>query len=272
MGDENQTAPAAPQGQGQPEGGKPITATWRESFEDADVKSSTSLDKFKGKDDREILGHVAKAYVNLEKMPRGVAVPKDGAPKEEWDSFYEKLGRPKTVDDYKIDLKVPENIAWNKVAEKRILTKAHERGLTRAQAEGLLNDYLAIAQEGHDRLQQDVAKDIESAYAEVQNEWGGLTDRNVSLVQRAVHEFGGADFKDFLDKSNLGNDPRFLKFVFRMSSPMLEHNLIKGEGLGMRKDEARAEINQLMSTKEWAAGDKTVLARIQALYPIANGE
>jgi hypothetical protein len=268
---EPNAAPAPEQTQGQPEGGKPVTATWRESFDDAEIKGSTSLDKFKGKDEREILGSVAKAYVNLEKMPRGVAVPKEGAPESEWDAFYEKIGRPKTADDYQIDLKVPEGVPWNKIAEKNILARAHKRGLTKSQAEGLLNDYLEIAQEGNTRLRADASREAEEAYDTIQKDWGGLTDRNLSLVSRAVSEFGGEEFKNYLDESGLGNDPRFLKFVHKMGTPMLEANLIKGEALGMKKAEAVAEIEKLMASKEWAAGDKAVLARINSLYPIAHG-
>jgi len=262
-------APVVPAGE--PEGGKPITATWRESFEDADIKASQSLDKFKGKDDREILGSVAKAYVNLEKMPRGVTVPKDGAPQAEWDSFYEKLGRPKTADEYGIELKVPEGVLWSKPAEKRILAKAHERGLTKLQAEGLLNDYLAIAQEGNTRIKQDMEQETEQAYATIQKDWGGLTDRNIALVNRAVAEFGGEEFRTYLDETGMGNNPAFLKFVHKMGTPMLESNLIQGEGLGMRKNEAQAEITRLMATKEWLQGDKATLKRISDLTPIAHG-
>jgi hypothetical protein len=261
----------APETKGEPEGGKPITAAWRESFDDADIKGSTSLDKFKGKDDRELLGHVSKAYVNLEKMPRGVTPPKEGAPQAEWDKFYNALGRPATADEYGIELKVPEGMPWNKTAEKNILAKAHARGLTKAQAEGLLNDYIAMSHAGNTAVKQEAARELEEHYANIQQDWGGQTDRNLALVQRSVSEFGGSEFKDYLDETGLGNDPRFLKFVYKMGTPMLEANLIKGEGLGMKSTEAAAEIQRLMSTKEWAAGDKATLARINDLYPIAHG-
>lgn len=264
----------APADAGEPKddgAGKAITATWRDGFDDPDIKSSQSLDKFKGKNDKELLGHVAKAYVNLEKMPRGVTPPKEGAPKEDWDKFYNALGRPETVDQYGIKLKVPENMPWSKPAEKILLEKAHARGLSKAQAEGLLNDYVAVMGEGMSVMKQAQAADAEKAYEVIRSEWGGMTDRNLALVNRVVHEFGGGEFKEYLDETNLGNDPRFLKFCLKMGSPMLEGNLIKGDGLGMKKTEAAAEIEKLMASKEWAAGDKAVMARINSLYPLAHG-
>lgn len=263
-------APAPEESKGEPEGGKPITASWRDALPE-EHRGAETLKKFEGKDWSEVGPKLAVSYINLEKMPRGVTPPKDGDPKEKWDAFYEALGRPKTVDEYGIELKVPEGMPWSKQAEKSILAKAHARGLTRAQAEGLLNDYIEMSHTGNTAIKQAAAKELEQHYAEIQGEWGGQTDRNLALVQRAVSEFGGAEFKDWLDETNLGNDPRFLKFVHRMGTPMLESNLIKGEGLGMKQTEAKAEIAKLMATPEWKAGDKATLKRIQDLYPIANG-
>lgn len=250
-------------------GGAPITAAWREQFEDADVKGSQSLDKFKGKDEKELLGHVAKAYVNLEKMPRGVTVPKPDAPQAEWDKFYDATGRPKTVEEYGIELKVPADIPWSKPAEKVMLEKARALGLNKRQAEGLLSDYLNLAVEGKVFIAQNAAKEVEQHYDDIQKEWGGLTDRNIALVQRCVGEFGGEEFRQFLDETNLGNDPRFLKFVHAMGSPMVEKNLVQGANLGMKSTEAKAEIDRLMKDPLWAKGDKAILAKINELYPIA---
>jgi len=262
------------------EPGKAPTAQWRESFEDADVKGATTLDKFKGKDDRELLGHVAKAYVNLEKMPRGVAIPKDDAPQAEWDAFYDKVGRPKDVDGYGIDLKVPENVPWSKDAERLMLSKMRAHGLTKRQAEGVLGDYLAITVDGLRQIEQGKTRDAQGAYDAMKAEWGGLTDRNVALVQRAVHEFGGNDLKEYLDNTGLGNDPRFFKFVFALSSPLLEDGYIQGDGLGMKRDEARAELKKIMGSDEYlkykgspnAPARRELIARIEALAEIANSE
>lgn len=249
--------------------GSAVTAAWRESFEDVDVKGSASLDKFKGKDDREILGAVSKAYVNLEKMPRGVTPPADDAPKEAWDKFYSAIGRPATAEEYGIDIKAPEGLPWSKPAEKLMLKQAHDLGLTSKQAKGLIDTYLKTAVEGQTFLKQHAAEETEQHYEAIRKEWGGLTDVNVALVQRCVSEFGGEEFKNYLDLTNLGNDPRFLKFVHAMGSPMVEKNLIKGENLGMKHAEAKAEIDRLMATKEWREGDKATIEKIRDLTPLA---
>jgi hypothetical protein len=251
--------------------GEPITAGWRDALPE-EHRGAETLKKFEGKDWSEVGPKLAVSYINLEKMPRGVTPPKEGAKPEEWDKFYESLGRPKTVEEYGVETKVPEGVTWNKEAEKIVLTQAHKLGLTKTQAQGLMDSYMNIVAEGNTRLKQLASQEVEGHLADIQKDWGGMTDRNLALVQRCVTEFGGAEFKDWLDATNLGNDPRFLKFVHKMGVPMLEDNLIRGEGLGMKQNEAKAEIDALMKNPLWAKGDKATLQRIADLYPIAHAE
>ena len=279
------TTPAAPVA-GEPKAGEtPAPAstpaagptTWRSSYEDADVKGSASLDKFKGANERELLGHVAKAYVNLEKMPRGLAVPKDDAKPEEWAAFYDKLGRPKSADEYGLDIKVPEGMPWSKQAEANILKHLHEAGLSKRQAEKVVNGYLEEAKKGEIFLAQDKAKSRGEAEIAMKTEWGGLYDLNVALVQRSVGEFGGDEFREYLDSTGLGNDPRFMRFVHKMASPMLEANLIQGDGLGVNRADAKAQIDSIMASEEYQGkkgrpAQQAAVARIQELMHIAHGE
>lgn len=265
------TAPVA----GEPSKETPVAASWRDELPE-DIRGEKTLEKFTGKDWTEVGPVLAKSYINLEKMPRGVTVPKEGAAQPEWDAFYEKLGRPKSVDDYGIDLKVPEGMEWNKEAEKHLLTKAHARGLTKTQAEGLLNDYLALANDGQIQIAKARARSTEEAMQEITKDWGGLTDQNLALVQRVVSEFGGEDFKVYLEETGLGNDPRFLKFAYSMGRPMLEDGLVRGEGLGMKRTDAQSQIEALMKTEAWRKRDhpdhKATMQQIDSLYQLAHGD
>jgi hypothetical protein len=245
---------------------------WLQFFPES-LRNEKTLEKFSGQSQEEVLGKLAQSYIALEKMPRGVVPPKDDAPKEEWDRFYERLGRPKSFEEYKVELKVPEGIEWNKEAETLMLKKMYERGLTPRQAQGLLEDYLNLSAEAMTTIQQEKARSREEAEAALRKEWGPLADRNIALVQRGVHEFSAdTGFKEWLDETGAGNDPRFFKFALRVFQPMLEDNLIRGEGLGMRREEAQAEIKKLMATKEYLSGDKPTIERIRALAQIAYAE
>jgi hypothetical protein len=241
-----------------------VSATWRDALPET-IRGEKTLSKFKD------AGALAQSYIELEKMPRGVTAPKDDAKPEEWDAYYDKVGRPKSPDDYAVNIKVPEGMPWSKEAEKNILGKLHGAGLTTRQAEKVINGYIEIAQKGNDLMAQQRSTTAHEAEAEMRQEWSGLADRNIALVQRAVTEFGGSEFKEYLDNTGLGNDPKFMRFVHKMAQPMLEDGLIKGNNVGMKRSEAQAEIQKLMADPLWAKGDKATLARIAELYPLAHG-
>lgn len=263
-------APAAAAGEPKAVEGQPVT-NWRDALPE-EHRGAETLKKFDGKDWGEVGPKLAVSYINLEKMPRGVNVPKEGAPKEEWDAFYERLGRPKTAEEYALDVKVPEGMPWNKGAEAKIVQRLHAAGLTKRQATDVINGYLEEAARGNVFVEQEKAKTRGEAEQTMKQEWGGLADMNIALVQRAVGEFGGDEFRSYLDDTGLGNDPRFMRFVHKMASPMLEGNLIKGDNLGMKRAEAKAEIERLMKDPAWAKGDKKINDRIAELYPIANSD
>lgn len=257
-------APAAPAANPNPNPA-PAAPTWREALPEA-LRGEKTLEKFTGVDG------LAKSYVELEKMPRGVTPPKPDAPEAEWEQFYGKLGRPEKPEDYAVNIKVPEGMPWSKAAETNILGRLHKAGLTTKQAEMVINGYLEEATRGNLMIQQDQARTRQEAEKAMRDEWGGLADMNISLVQRAVQEFGGDEFREYLDDTGLGNDPRLMRFVYSMARPMMEDGLIRGEGLGMKRAEAQSEIERLMKEPGWAKGDKQIMARIHELYPIAHGE
>lgn len=245
--------------------GQPITAGWRDALPET-IRAEKTLEKFKD------AGALAQSYIELEKMPRGVTAPKDNAPQAEWDAYYEKLGRPKTIDEYSVNAKVPDGMPWNKGAERSMLTKMHEAGLSTKQAQLVIDGYLDLAARGQLSIAQQASKTRQDAETTMKTEWGGLADQNIALVQRAVGEFGGDEFRKYLDETGLGNDPRFMRFVYNAARPMLEDGLIRGEGLGLKRGEAAAEIQRLMADPGWAKGDKQILQKINDLYPIAHGE
>lgn len=244
--------------------GQPINAGWRDALPET-IRGEKTLAKFKD------AGALAQSYIELEKMPRGVAVPKDDAKPEEWAAYYDKIGRPSDPSAYAVNVKVPEGMPWSKEAEKNILVKLHDAGLTTRQAEKVINGYIEIAAKGNLLIEQGKNQTRQEAEDTMKAEWGGLTDTNTALVQRSVAEFGGDEFRIYLDDTGLGNDPRFMRFVHAMAQPMLEDGLIRGEGLGMKRAEAAAEIQRLMADPGWAKGDKQILARISDLYPLAHG-
>ena len=75
----------------------PPAEDWRASLKDESLRSSKSLEKFKE------LDALGKSYVELEgKLGRSVELPKDETDTEAWNRLYDRLGRPKTAEDYEL--------------------------------------------------------------------------------------------------------------------------------------------------------------------------
>ena len=123
------------------------TGTWRESLPD-EIKESGAL-----KDIPDV-NTLAKSYVDAQSfIGRSIRIPGEDAgedvradfkdrlskvdgvgfiptqesSKEEWDSFYGKLGRPDEVDGYNIHR--PENLPGDEQVERGFLEKMHQVGL-----------------------------------------------------------------------------------------------------------------------------------------------
>lgn len=67
---------------------------------------------------------------------KGSGIPKVDAPKEEWDAYYESIGRPKTAAEYQFD-------GVDKADPKflpKVQAAMHKHGLTASQAKGLWAD------------------------------------------------------------------------------------------------------------------------------------
>lgn len=257
---------------GQNQGGEPQVPAWRASLPEA-LRGEKTFDKFNDPDPDKVFGKIAESYFNLEKHAGGaVRIPGENATPEERRAFYARLGVPEKPEGYGIEVKVPEGLPWDKAAEGRFVSKAHELGLTKAQVQGVLDHYLGDVQAAVTAQAQAKAATAESAYGEMQKEWGGLTDRNVALVQRVVKEFGGDEFAGYLDESGLGNDPRLMRFVHKVGGMLLEDNLIQGgTTLGITKLDAKAELDKIMTSPEYMKGDKATIERVRELAEVVHG-
>lgn len=104
------------------------TTDWREEL-DASVKEHPSLKNFKSP------GDLAKSWVEAQKLigRDKIPVPGEKATKEDWDTVFERLGRPKDKNGYTIpDVKLPDGLPAPKPEFiEELKAKAHELGCFR---------------------------------------------------------------------------------------------------------------------------------------------
>lgn len=238
---------------------------------DDSLKGTKTLEKFKSPDE------LAKSYIELEKHSGGtVKVPGEGATKEDWDKFYNKLGRPESSEGYQ--LQKPEDtdaVKWDDSFEKAFLPAAHALGLTNKQVQGLVDWQRRLVQESVDSL----SKQREETTEQLRREYGGATEKNLALAFQAVKRFGGEEAAAAFNETGLGNHPALVKMMVNISKNLLEDTLV-GESMTSLEtpDQAKQKIEQIRADKEHpfhkgagAPGYDTALKEWTRLHEVAFG-
>lgn len=182
-----------------------------------------------------------KGYVNAQKMVGSkLVVPKEDAPKDQWNDFYKKLGVP-DFDEYKIDNQGIDNQDYIDSFRKA----AHEAGLMTKQAQSLFNwqkQYVDSMTEKQSGMQE---ASIEAAKAELHKKWGKDFDTNVAMAKLAVNSLddGGA-FKTYLDETGLSNDANVIEALSHFGSSMVDKSVVAGDSGNTLQDSKE-------SSKEW---------------------
>jgi hypothetical protein len=213
-----------------------------------DLRGEASLSQIK------TIPDLAKSYVNAQKLigAEKIAKPQKNWKPEQWNEFYNNLGRPQDITGYTFK---PENLPPDMGVNDEKLGEArkvlHEAGLSDSQATKVLKYYFESATKNY----QDGVRDSENkkvaAISQLKTDWGDKFDTKLNLAQSVVKKFGGEEIKEFLEKH--GNDPQVIKLFSSIGESMLEDS---AEGAGndlMVGDpaQAQAEINTLKSDKEF---------------------
>ncbi len=186
--------------------------SWRDEVPE-DYRGEKTLSKY------ETIGDLAKGHVHLSRMMgNSVKIPGEDSTDEERNDFYTKLGRPETADAYDYQRPdMPEGMHYDDGAEKAFKELAHKEGLTQGQLGSIMDFYnkFALDSQIDRKLQMDEA--YFKGEAALQKEWGMKGyDRNVSIAQRAMKEFGGPELEKLLSEDPRGSHPALIKAFYKM--------------------------------------------------------
>lgn len=214
---------------------------WRDSLPD-DLKGNPILEKYSD------VPNLAKALIHAQSTigKKGVIPPSDGATPEEIAGFYKQLGLP---DLEKYDVKLPDGVEVNAERLKSLKEVAHKNGILPKQAQALIEWQLSQEQEvmKDAKAKRDAA--LKDGMDGLKKEWGQGWDKNVAAARLAVEELGGKDFREFLEKTGLGNDPLVVRFAAKAGALMGEDKIrghVPGGGFGQTPAEIQKEINDVM--------------------------
>lgn len=128
------------------------------------------------------------------------------------------------------DLKLPEGSHLDPGAVERIVSFAKEQGLSKEQAQGLLNRedaavaaYVTGEKEGYVKEQKAWMDSLKA-----DKEIGGVAfDESVALAKRAVDTFGTDAFKKALNETGLGNHPELVRVFARIGRNMADDKIVR---------------------------------------------
>jgi transcriptional regulator with XRE-family HTH domain len=170
-------------------------------------------------------------------------------PEESRDMFKEFDDPGKFADHYKeIKGKIPQvpeqyrdpdNLQVAEEAKEnleRFKTFAKDLGLTQSQYEKLLKGTIehdtAVIERVRNAVDEDFEKLLdqqqEDAKAELQQVWGGDFEKKVSQVRGFIEASGDKEFVTYLEETGLGNDPRMVQYLYRISTHFKEDSFTNG--------------------------------------------
>lgn len=252
---------------------------WRE-FIPEDHRAEKSLESIKSFPD------MVKGYVHAQKAIGGsIRLPKPDAPPEERKAFvddiYNKLGRPTSPTEYKIQ--VPEVFAgangkpgvFSEDVHNSFKGLAHQIGLNTEQAQALVN----WQAEQFSQSLKTADTEYNTAVADLKARWGPNNTKNTEIANRAFKTIATPKQAAIADALGLLNQPEMVEMFYNVGNILAEHNVIPGAVEGATtKEEAKAKLDAIMADPKHPyrnprdVGHATAQKQVSDLFRIIHGD
>lgn len=174
---------------------------------------------------------LGRAYTNLEKLlgREKIPVPVDENDEEGWQRWYNAAGRPEAPDKYEFQRpELPPDLPYDEDTEKAFRAWSHSNGLSKKQAKNLYEGFVKTQIERHAGWAKEQQQRKSELEAGLQREYGGKLESVKAQAGSVVREFADPEFREFLDQSQLGNDPRMIRFMAKVGAKMQGETRLKG--------------------------------------------
>ena len=222
-------------------------STWKDSIsqefrEDPNISKFTEIDA------------LAKSYINATRMigQDKVAVPNQNSTDDQWSEVYDKLGRPESPDQYKLDVK-SEVVPLDDGTIKSFAENAHKLGLNNKQAQGILEYYKNSMEGSAQQAQIDTETAQANAEAELRKEWGRSFDENIKKAGAVAKANMNPEILDMQlkDGTRLGDHPSVIKGFANIANLMSEDKMIgTGEDNSTSGRDLESEISSLVNDRD----------------------
>lgn len=201
-----------------------------------------------------------KQIVNQSRMigKNKIAIPTDKSKPEEWDAYWEAGGRPKTPDDYQVE--IPPDLADLYSKERLQATKelAHKLGVNQKQFAEYMAFEMGQAVQLLDEQEKADAQARKDAETKLRTDFGAAYDERMHVAKRLIAEAIPREEErmEFLQK--YGNDPLFIRFASTIGARMAESKALIAQITTNTPGEAMAQIKKLEATPGYMALSSTM--------------
>lgn len=179
-----------------------------------------------------------------------VVIPGEDADEATLADFRTKLGVPESAEGYEFEEPdLPEGMDYDEQLASDWKTKAHEMGLTPAQAKTAHDWLYERGAETFQSAQQQREQNVADAEQALKSKWGKAYDQNLELANRAADRFG---LTDALQERGYANDPAIVEAMAAVGKAMGEDQGQDGGRSGglMDPSTAQSKINEVMRNSQ----------------------
>jgi hypothetical protein len=195
-------------------------------------------------------------------------IPGEGATDEEWNKYYDSVGRPKDGNGYEFDkVEFPKGLERPEEMTTKIKDIFHKAGLTPKQAKAVMANYDQLTIESLKKMEGDKATKAQAADAEFENlakeTFGDKKEQILNASKELLAAHMPEKFKPHLEKL----DNTSLVVLSSVLNTLKEKYISDGTG---GSGDPRGAAKEIMATEAYRDGShpghKAAVEKVDALY------
>lgn len=195
---------------------------------------------------------LAKNYIHTKKMIGAdkVTLPSQHATDDDYQQFFDKLGRPK-LEEYKPNLPKDAKYVAPEVVDK-LKPIAHKAGIMPKQLEKVLEFYEQTQGEADAEFNKQVDQQIKDGMNGLRTKWGKTFDQRAAWAKKVVDEKGSPELKKFFQENRLASwNPHLIELLATFGETVYKEDSIKGGGQGggslLDPQQAMSKYNSILA-------------------------
>jgi len=222
-----------------------------------------------------------KSYLHSQKLVGSdkIPIPNKYANDSDWNTVFEKLGKPKSSDGYEYNL--PKESKLDENSLKAFSTEAHKLGLLPKQAQGIIKYYNDLAGSSETEANNKAEAGREEAEKNLRKEFGSTYDNRINAAKKLATSTLGNEFLNntlLQDGSKLGDNPTVVKMFADLAAQISEDSIVKGDApayMSNKEISRQIAVLQQPGSAYWDKKNPSHLdavAEVQSLIQKKNNE